>query len=618
MAQISPFQTPPTLSEEQLSLRDQLAEYNTAALELGHRINALSLPCKLPPELLSRIFLTAATFIRESTLSHMLRAASSRWTLSYYKWVHVAHVCQYWRSVALGCSALWAFLAFEARHWDPSEAPYKRCLERAADCPLTVFYHQNFGNACDLCRRSDYVDEVGLGQIEQLLPRIRDLVVIVETDYAMESLWDTLSEPAISLERFQIGLRGEAYSGRVGGVLLHPRFDLPDELFARTTPRLQVLTIASVSFSWSNSLFSPSLHHLEITDSRWMDTEEDMAMFLSMLQTLPYLECLIAKSLPKVPSIQPTTTSLPNLRHLSITSSMSQVACVLSHLRLPTHAAISLSLYSPDESSVLMLNETLSELVKANPFHTASYVAPPGGFMSSEATSFRGWTGPVTDVARLWDPKSEISPRLSLEMEMGTGGSDYLCEIIGKLSFSRLRSLSVAGSTRSNRPWSDMFRSAPNVLLLRATGRAGFLLGTCLTRPGALGALESEGEDGARNGNAGHMHTSALEGAVVMPRLQTIQLVRVRFPPPRRPDDFRYPRACCCEWCEFSDGKWGKRGIDVQDLVKGLKRRRQLGASEIELFEFAKCEHMKLTHLRPLLRTAPLVIFDGLPLPCNL
>lgn len=548
----------------------------------------------------------------------MLRAASSRWTLSYYKWVGVAHVCQYWRNVALGCSALWAFLAFEARHWDPSEDLYKRCLERAGDCPLTVFYHQNFGNACDLCRRSDYVDEVGLGQIEQLLPRIRDLVVIVETDYATETLWDTLSEPATSLERFQIGLRGEAHSGRVGGVLLHPRFDLPDKLFACTTPQLQSLTIASVSFSWSNTLFSPSLRHLEITDSRGVETDVDMSMFLSMLQTLPYLERFVANSLPKTPAIQSATASLPSLRHLSITSSTSQVACVLSHLRFPTDAAISLSLYSPDESSVLALNEALSELVKANPFHTASYVAPLGGLMSSETTSFRGWAGPVTDVARLWDPKSDIPSRLSLDMELRNGGRDYLYEIVQEFSFSRLQSLSVAGSTRSTRPWSDMFRCAPNVLLLRTTGRAGFLLGTCLARPRALVAHEVEDEDGARNGDAGHMHTGALEGAVVMPRLHTVQLVNVRFPPPRRPDDFRYPRECCCEWCEFSDGKWGKRGIDVQDLVQGLRRRRLLGASEIGVFEFAKCEHMKLTHLRPLLRTAPLVIFDGLLLPRNL
>ena len=92
----------------------------------------------------------------------------------------------------------------------------------------------------------------------------------------------------------------------------------------------------------------------------------------------------------------------------------------------------------------------------------------------------------------------------------------------------------------------------------------------------------------------------------------------MQFPPPRTLNDFKYPHACCCEWCEFSGGKFGERGIDVQGLVKGLRRRRQLGAEEIGVFEFAKCEHMKLTHLRPLLRTAPLVIFDGLLLPRGL
>ena len=211
----------------------------------------------------------------------------------------MAHVRRHWRDVAMGCGALWAFLAFETRHWHSEEDPHKRCLEGAGDCPLTVFHHQNFGNTWDLCCRSDYADEVGLGEIERLLPRIRDLVVVVETDYATETLWDTLSEPAMSPERFQVALRQETYSGYVGGVLPYPTFDLPDQLFASTTPRSQSLAIASVYFSWSNSLCSLPLRHLGIIGE---DTNVDMVMFLLLvLQTLPCLEGLTTKSFRRSP-----------------------------------------------------------------------------------------------------------------------------------------------------------------------------------------------------------------------------------------------------------------------------------------------------------------------------
>ena len=151
--------------------------------------------------------------------------------------------------------------------------------------------------------------------------------------------------------------------------------------------------------------------------------------------------------------------------------------------------------------------------------------------MSSVATLFWGWAGPVTDVARLWDRKPDIFPRLNIDMEVREDARDCLYEIIGELSFPRLQALIVSGPTRSNKPWSDMFRSAPNVALLRATGRARFLLGTCLGRPGAPAtARESNGKDGARD----TCHGDALEKAVVMPGCGRSSLGTCSFPLPVR------------------------------------------------------------------------------------
>lgn len=565
-------------------MRDQLAEYNATVLELSARINAHSLPSRLPPELLSKIFLVYANMIHEGDVESDGPDPECH-VQFYYSWIYVSHVCRYWRDVALGCAPLWAFIAFEtfsfriaAPHW---------ILKRAGACPLTVVYHQNAGCDCSRAKLSG-LSPCGLDYISELLPRIRHLIVFIEDDIFMNPLWTTLCCSAPSLETLQIGLRGEALETCTEGLDDDAADDedlvLPKKLFAQNAPRLRSVAIANMGYTWTNNLFKlSSLRHIEIKNRRTSSAvhdDEDMQMLLEMLSATPLLESLsVNNALEPVCSVE-SVVSLPHLRYIQLQDSPETLACVLSHLHLPTFTSIHLRLMVDGvellQEDISELVEALSPLLEASPFHTVSYTLPAQLPGCDKYAYFRGWACNITDVDRLWDATSDIPSRLLLTAE----GLLHLPKIFNQLDLSSIRALNIRGPAPSTNPWGSWFASAPKVVLLRMTGRSGYLAGTSVSE--------------------------------AMPHLRFIQFVRVTFPPPRRSFHDSLDMECWCDRCECLDGIRGKRGIDVRNLAQGLLTRRQLGATEIDRIEFVDCPHMKLSHMRPLLRVGRPVFFDGI------
>lgn len=65
--------------------------------------------CRLPPELLSSIFL-------QYTRQWHCECRSTS-TAEIPRWVDVSYVCRYWRNVSLNCSSLWTRLFFVSPRW---------------------------------------------------------------------------------------------------------------------------------------------------------------------------------------------------------------------------------------------------------------------------------------------------------------------------------------------------------------------------------------------------------------------------------------------------------------------------------------------------------------------
>ncbi|EPS93079.1 hypothetical protein FOMPIDRAFT_1101941, partial [Fomitopsis schrenkii] len=84
---------------------------------INTQINALAPVSRIPPELLSKIFL--------HTAGHRANPASRPQSRD---WIRVTHVCRHWRETALQCAALWS-------HVDVPALP-EQFLVRSKDAPL--------------------------------------------------------------------------------------------------------------------------------------------------------------------------------------------------------------------------------------------------------------------------------------------------------------------------------------------------------------------------------------------------------------------------------------------------------------------------------------------------
>ncbi|KAF5333096.1 hypothetical protein D9611_002687 [Ephemerocybe angulata] len=99
----------------------RLLELEQETLSLKRAYNTMSPSCRLPIEILSRIFVD----LRDLYMGRMPQ-----------EWFQVSYVCHYWREVATGCAALWTNVPFI------SSAFTDLALSRSKDAPLSLIYGQ--------------------------------------------------------------------------------------------------------------------------------------------------------------------------------------------------------------------------------------------------------------------------------------------------------------------------------------------------------------------------------------------------------------------------------------------------------------------------------------------
>ncbi|KZT65072.1 hypothetical protein DAEQUDRAFT_559354 [Daedalea quercina L-15889] len=106
------------------AINDRAAHHHSCIITLKTQLNTICPISVLPPEVLSEVFLH--------------RAADWRVKKPYipvvHDWLPLSHVCKHWRSVALGCPALWSSLKVTGScEW------MAELLARSKRLPLTVY-----------------------------------------------------------------------------------------------------------------------------------------------------------------------------------------------------------------------------------------------------------------------------------------------------------------------------------------------------------------------------------------------------------------------------------------------------------------------------------------------
>ena len=118
----------PNLNDISATNREAFSEQAVSGIDEVTRIVpspslAHSIPCRLPPELLSAIFLE---YVQQD------EGFAPFATALVPPWVNVSYVCRYWRSVALNCANLWAHLFFASSEW------MDELLRRSKTAPLII------------------------------------------------------------------------------------------------------------------------------------------------------------------------------------------------------------------------------------------------------------------------------------------------------------------------------------------------------------------------------------------------------------------------------------------------------------------------------------------------
>ncbi|KAI0035258.1 hypothetical protein K488DRAFT_43652, partial [Vararia minispora EC-137] len=118
------------LEQHLISLDEELRLVETARVSLRGCRNAFIPVSRLPPEILTRIFLELALI---SPPKHAHSPSVSSRKHESLGWIVVTQVCARWRHVACACSSLWTLIDFEL-----GEAWTDEMLWRAGSASLHI------------------------------------------------------------------------------------------------------------------------------------------------------------------------------------------------------------------------------------------------------------------------------------------------------------------------------------------------------------------------------------------------------------------------------------------------------------------------------------------------
>jgi hypothetical protein len=461
---------------------------------IANRRNTLTRTCRIPQEILGRIFIQyqRVGFSYLSTANKKVRSSPLYGTVLW--WVPaVAHVCRHWRAVAFQIPQLWSNIAL---HLGRTCAQRMLTLSRAA--PITIA--MNDPHPCEASARPLFwgrLPKPGLSKLDPLevlathLSHIRDLELGACPCTARR--WVSLLEAtAPHLETFWLRI----HTHRPGS-LPNSTLALPNNFLA-THPRLRRVVLESAYFS----SWTPGLHPLsQLTVLTVHPSPADLALFLvpthkqllDCLLLMPALEELsLAHCLPYVtPTSSPPAVFLGRLRALTLQDRVDRCHQMFHSLGIPATATVKVILWSWPALSNLDFQRSLPSLF-AHLYRTGAAISTRGNQGSSRALSlsttynsgrthfllsaWRTFSPPTGVEARLQYAGPRSIPDVQLKCEWGLGNPDMerraLLEACAGVSVAGLRALSLRAESSlwSAHDWYDTFVGCPGITDVLAFG----------------------------------------------------------------------------------------------------------------------------------------------------
>ena len=222
---VTAFSQPDAIKAAQTDIDSEIRRLNNCICSLKSRRNSFCPVSRLPPEVLSEVFLVLAEQLQ----------AQDRFKVDF-KWISVAHVCHLWRDIAVQHGRLWGKIDMTK----PDRT--KSFVDRSKGAPLAV--RQSFiGSLAEL--PTAFADPSN---------RFRELHLRAKDGQLGPNVLQVLNSPihAPVLESLVLEVSDSA-----------TEYTLPPALFDYKAPVLTRLQLQNVRLEWSTSLF-PSLTHLSI------------------------------------------------------------------------------------------------------------------------------------------------------------------------------------------------------------------------------------------------------------------------------------------------------------------------------------------------------------------
>ncbi|KAF7370585.1 F-box domain-containing protein [Mycena sanguinolenta] len=425
----------------QRGLDEDIQKYQESIRSLQYQRNALSPIGRLPPEMLSRVFMFC---IHRDSLS----------------WIReVSHICRHWRAVALGCPNLWSFPVFSQPRWADE------MLKRSKMAPLTV--------KADLTYMTPKMIESVHSSLAQI-SRIGEMDIRVGSRSVNEIL--NLTDAAPYLHTLCLMSPGFSHDDH---------FALGSTFLNGETPRLRRLELTRFFLPWDSPLLS-NLVHLKIQNPGPAPARPSMADLIGALERMPRLESLeLDRALPVIAadtsalSVPSSRAQLSHLKRIVImNASVLECADVLNHLSFNGTSTPTIKISCAAENSTRAdfstLIPALSNVQTATAtrhLRTLSIVLGFGGMM------IRAW--PCFVSSGLLPGQL---PFLDLDckwLRFLRDESEELLAFACKLMPLRgLRSLSISTDMHEleTKTWISTFGHLPTLLSIRLRGQSGQLI----------------------------------------------------------------------------------------------------------------------------------------------
>jgi hypothetical protein len=222
---VTAFSQPDAIKAAQTDIDSEIQRLNNCICALKSRRNSLCPVSRLPPEVLSEVFLVLAEQLQ----------AQGRFEVDF-KWTTVAHVCRIWRNIALQHGRLWGKI--------DTTIPDRTSVfvDRSKGAPLAV--RQSFTGSLAELPTSFTVPSF----------RYRELHLRAKEGQLGPNVLQVLNSPihAPVLESLVLEVSDN-----------YTEYTLPPTVFDYKAPALARLQLQNIRLEWPTSLF-PSLTHLSI------------------------------------------------------------------------------------------------------------------------------------------------------------------------------------------------------------------------------------------------------------------------------------------------------------------------------------------------------------------